>query len=236
MSGREVEGATTPDDSGLDARDGRKRTSNGAGVRVTARRLARLARLDLDVLDEVRDQPEGLPASIAVLVGGLATLGAGGWAWWLFSGLGDARGVLLRSVVLGTAFGVALWLAWMLVAYAVLQHVAEAPRVDSMLRTAGFASASLVLGALMIVPPIAFAAGVLALAAWVQLTQEALQRATGASGSAVLLANLAGFAVWAAGMSILATADNQLAPGPFLAESIWEAVTGFDAARAIVGG
>jgi len=202
----------------------------------TARRLARLARLDLDVLDEVRDDPDSLAPSMLVLAGGLATLAAGGWLWWLLSGLGDARGVLLRSVLLGTAFGVALWLAWMLVAFAVLQRLAGAPRVDSMIRTAGFAACPLALGALMVVPPIAFAAGLLALAAWVQVTQVALERASGAPKQAVLLANLAGFAVWVAGMSILATADNQLAPGPFLAESIWEAVSGFDAARALVGG
>ncbi|MEZ4501390.1 MAG: hypothetical protein R3C39_02065 [Dehalococcoidia bacterium] len=201
-----------------------------------AARLARLARLDLEVFDDVRDDPSALIPSIVVLVGGLATLGAGGWLWWLLSGLGDARGVLFRSVVLGTAFGVALWLAWLLVAFTVLQRVAEAPRVDSMLRTAGFAGGGLGLGVLMVVPPVAFGAGLLALAAWVQLTQVALERATGASRQAVLLANLAGFAVWVAGMSILATADNQLAPGPFLAESIWEAVSGFDAARAVIGG
>ena len=42
----------------------------------------------------------------------------------------------------------------------------------------------------------------------------------------MLVANLAGFGAWAVIMSLLATATNQTAPGPFLAESIWEAVTG----------
>lgn len=214
--------------------NGPEGATSRAGGRATAARLARLARLDLDVLDEVRDDPSALAPSLAVLVGGLATLGAGGWLWWLLSGLGDTRGVLLRSVVLGTAFGAALWLAWMLVAFAVLRRVAEAPPVDAMLRAAAFAGAALALGALMAVPPVAFGAGLLALAAWVQLTQVALERATGAPRQAVLLANLAGFAVWVAGMSILATADGQLAPGPFLAESIWEAVSGFDAARGLI--
>ena len=56
-------------------------------------------------------------------------------------------------------------------------------------------------------------------------THAALRRATGVEGRSLVLANTAGFGLWAIVMSLLATSSNQIAPGPFLAESIWEAVT-----------
>ena len=40
-----------------------------------------------------------------------------------------------------------------------------------------------------------------------------------------LRAAAAGFAIWLGAISLLATASDPLAPGPFLAESIWEATS-----------
>ena len=84
---------------------------------------------------------------------------------------------------------------------------------------------ALVIGLLMVITPIAFGIGVLALVAWAGATQVALERTVGRGGSDVLVANLAGFGAWLIVMSLLATGTNQIAPGPFLAESIWDAVT-----------
>jgi hypothetical protein len=88
----------------------------------------------------------------------------------------------------------------------------------------------------MAVPLVSFGVGLLALAAWVTLTQAAMERATGAPSGPVLAANLAGFAIWVGVMSILSTAQQQLAPGPFLAESLWDAIAAFDAAQAVIAG
>ena len=193
----------------------------------TFTRLRRLFALDLRVLDEVRLDPTATLPAILVAVASIATLGLGGWLWWVMSGLGDKWAVLVKSVVLGTAFATAAWVVWLIVATLVLNRLAKiALDVGGLLRAAGFACAPLVLALLMAARPIAFGIGMTAIAAWVVTTHLAVQRSAGRAGSEVLVANLAGFGAWAVIMSLLATATNQTAPGPFLAESIWEAVTG----------
>ena len=192
----------------------------------TFHRLRRLLMLDLRVLDEVRlDVTATLPA-VLVAIASIAMLGLGGWLWWIASGLDDHRSVFLTSVVLGTGFATVGWVVWLIVAYAVLNRFAPTPiDVAALLRAAGFACTPLVLALLMAARPVAFGIGIAAIAAWVATTQIALQRASGRSASEVLVANTAGFGVWAVVMSLLATATNHTVPGPFLAEAIWEGVT-----------
>ena len=150
----------------------------------------------------------------------------GGWLWWLRSDLGEAQTVLLKSVALGTLFSIVLWLVWLLVAFGLLQRLAgRTPAIEELLRAAGLVTAPLALGLLMALPAISFAAGLFALGAWALTTQLAIERCAPGSGGAALAANLAGFAIWLGAMSLLATASDPLAPGPFLAESIWEATS-----------
>ena len=193
----------------------------------TITRLRRMLAFDLDVFDEVRRDPQATSVSIAVAAGSMLLLALGGWLWWVRSDLGDAGAVFLKSVLIGTLFSLALWLVWLLAAYAVLQRVAKVTvPVEELLRSAGLATLPLALGLLMVVPVISFAVGLFAIAAWVLATQIAIDRCAPAGGGAGLLANLAGFAIWAGAMSLLATAGDPLAPGHFLADSIWKAAAG----------
>lgn len=196
-------------------------------IAATFGRLRRLARLDLHVLDELRfDQSATVPA-LAVAAVSLLMLGLGGWLWWITSGLLDQGAVFLKTVLLGTAFGMAGWLVWLLVIYTVLRRISNVTvQVEQLIRTAGFAATPLVLGLLMVIPSISFGVGLLALAAWVVTTHVAVERTVGRGGGDVLAANLAGFGAWVIMMSLVSTGTNQLGPGPFLAESIWDAVTG----------
>lgn len=203
----------------------------------TIRRVRRLLRLDLNALDEAAADTHATVPSVLVAIFSMALLGLGGWLWWLRCGLGDARGVLLSSAVFGTVFSLALWLAWLLIAYTLVARATpKPPRIDALARACGLATVPLALGLLMAVPVISFAVGVFAIVAWFALTQLAIERATKAPTATALLANLAGFAVWVGVMSVLSSAQQQLAPGPFLAESVWEAITAFDAAQAVIGG
>ena len=203
----------------------------------TLSRLSRLARLDLRIFDEVRDDPNATIPALVVAVASVLLLGLGGWLWWLLSGLGDTGSVFLKSVVLGCAFALGLWLVWLLVAYAVLQRVtAVTVPADRLLRCAGFAATPAALGVFMVIPAVSFGVGLLAIGAWLLLTQVAIERTSGIGGATAMLANAAGFAVWALGMSLLSTGSNQFGVGPFLAESIWEALTGFDAGRDFITG
>lgn len=197
--------------------------------------LARLRRLllhlDLSVFDEARLDAGATIGSLAVAGASIVLFALGGWLWSIMSGLGETWQVFFKSVVLGGVFAFGMWLVWLLVVFGLLQRLTgRAPQVEPLLRTAGLAAAPAALGLLMVLQPIAFGLGLLALAAWVAMTQVAVERATGAPQGVAMVANLAGFGAWAAVMSLLTTSQNPFAPGPFLAESIWETVT---AARSI---
>jgi hypothetical protein len=193
----------------------------------TLGRLRRLATLDLDVFDELRFDPSATLPSLVVAAVGLLALGLGGWLWWITSGLGDTGAVFVKTVILGTAFGLGAWLLWLLVIYAVLRRISNLTmQVEQLIRGAGFAAAPLVIALGMVIPSISFGVGLLALVAWAGATHVAVERTVGRGGGDVLAANLAGFGAWVILMSLLATGTNQIGPGPFLAESIWDAVTG----------
>lgn len=192
----------------------------------TIRRLQRLVRLDLRVLDELRSDPGATVPAIVCAVVGMLGLGLGGWFWWLISGLGDAGPVFIKTVILGSAFGLAAWLVWLIVAYLALRRLSQVTLpIDQLLRLGGVATAPLILGLAMAIPAISFGVGLVALAAWVTAMQIAVERTVGRGGGDVWVANLAGFGAWLVIMSLLASGANQLGPGPFLAESLWDAVT-----------
>ncbi len=192
----------------------------------TFERLQRVAQLDPSVFDDVRDDSRATAPAIAVAATSMLLMGVGGWLWWWTSGLDALDSVFVKTVVLGTLFSLALWLSWLLVVFLLLQRLEHVTvEIEPMLRAAGFACAPLALGLLMVIPGISFGVGIMALGAWAVTTHAALRRATGVDGRSLVLANTAGFGLWAIVMSLLATSSNQIAPGPFLAESIWEAVT-----------
>ena len=208
-----------------------------AALTLTLARLRRLARLDLGVLDEVRYDDDATVWALVVAAGSMALLGVGGWLWWVFSGFGTPGAVFLKSVLFGTLVSLLMWLVWLLVVYRLLRLLAGVTvPVEQMVRAAGFATAPLAVGVFMALPAISFGVGLLALGGWLLATQAAIERATGVRGGAVMVANLAGFASWVALMSLLTTASNQLGPGPFLAESIWDMIAGYEVGRGLLGG
>jgi hypothetical protein len=173
----------------------------------------------------VRRDAAATRAGVLVALAALAAHALGGWLWWLVSDFGGARDAFLKSVLFGTLASFALWLGWLLVVYVLLQRATRTPlRVEELLRTAGFATLPLALGLLMVVPRIAFGAGLLALALWFVAMQGAVERVAGIRGGAALQANAAGFAVWAGVLALLASADDPLAPGVFVAVHLWNAV------------
>ena len=193
----------------------------------TLGRLRRLVMLDDSVYDELRRDNSATIPAVAVTAIGLLAFGLGGWLWWFLSDLGDTGSVFLKTVILGTIFGFVAWLGWMLVVYAALRRLAGLTlQVEQLLRTAGFASGVLVLGLAMVLIPLGFGIGLVVLIAWFGGTQIAIERTVGRGGSDVLVANLAGFAAWLLVMSLISTGTNQIGPGPFLADAVWDAVTG----------
>ena len=182
-------------------------------------RLWRLARFDLDVLDELRRDSGATAPALVVAICSMLLYGVGGWLWWVRDDFSQAGDLFFKSVVVGTLFALVLWLVWLLVVYLVLLQVSRVMTpVDQLLRAAGFAAAPLALGLFMVVPGVSLGVGVLALGGWLLFTQSAVERCAPRAGGAATLANLVGFGVWLVVMSLLALGEEPYVPGSFLVE------------------
>jgi len=186
-------------------------------------RLQRLVLLDTGVFDEVRhDHAATLPALFVVAVSTVLAA-IGGWLWWLTQGFSDGRQVLFESVLLGSLFSVALWIVWLLVAYVLLtQLFRQDAEWQQMVRTMGMASLPLSLSLGLVIPGVSFGVGLASIALFFGLTTIAIQSTTTAGPAHVLVANLAGFAIWAIVLGLLVTSESYLAPGIFLVDSSTE--------------
>lgn len=193
---------------------------------ILADRLLRLVQLDTSVFDEVRQDPAATVPSVLVVVVSTLLAALGGWLWWSFQGF--PGGVFVDSVILGTIFSVALWIVWLLVAWVILtQLFREDADWQEMLRTMGMAAAPLALSILMFIPGVSFGVGLVSVALFFGLTTIAIQAATpNTSPARVLIANMAGFAVWAVVLGLLVNSTDFFAPGIFLFDATSE---GFNA-------
>ncbi|MCH8064330.1 MAG: hypothetical protein IIC90_00690 [Chloroflexi bacterium] len=186
-------------------------------------RLRRLLLLDTSVFDEVRHDPAATLPAVFVVTVSTALAGLGGWLWWLTQDFPDSGQVLFESVVLGSVFSVALWIVWLFVAYVILTQIfREDADWQQMLRTMGMAAAPLSLSLAMFIPGISFGVGLASVALFFGLTTIAIQSTTAAGPAHVLIANLAGFAIWAIVLGLLVTSESYLAPGIFLIDSASE--------------
>jgi len=181
-------------------------------------RIQRLARLDTTVFDEVRYAASETIPALAVVIGSTLLSAIGVWLWLTleFDGL-DAGQVILKLVVLGTAVTVGAWALWALVTQVVLLNVfgVQADRM-SLIRCMGYAAAPAGGMLLMLFPTIGLGIGIAATVAWFTLTNYAIQAAAPAARpNQVVLANIAGFLVFALLMALLADA-TAWSPGLFI--------------------
>jgi hypothetical protein len=192
-------------------------------------RLVRLARLDTTVFDEVRLDASATVPSVIVAVVATFLAGFGGWLWWVMSSSIDTGSgqVLIKSAILGSVFAIAMWVVWVLLVYVILTQVFRAQAdVQQLVRTMGMAAAPLGLTILMFIPGISFGIALASVALFYSQSTMAAQVATNATPAKVLVASIAGFAVWAIVLTVL-TGDvsvsrggdisiNTYAPGIFI--------------------
>ena len=187
-------------------------------VRMIGSRLRRLSRLDASVFREVRDDPTQTLAATLVVFGAVLLSALGGWLWLIAEAEGLSTGrILVREVVLGTIFGLAVWALWVIGAHVMLQSVfgRTAPGTR-LLRTMGYAAFPVAASLLMVVPALGFAVGLLTVMAWFAASNAAIEEAAPeATRKEVLVANLAGFSLFVVVMSVLADAAG-VAPGFFV--------------------
>jgi len=190
---------------------------------ILADRLQRLARLDTSVFDEVRQDPAATIPAVLVLAIATFLSGVGGWLWWIVQDYSNSGDVLIESVIMGSLFSIALWIVWLLVAWVILtQLFREDADWHQMLRTMGMAAAPLGLSVGLFIPGIDFGVGLASIALFFGVTTIAIQATTTAGPAHVLVANLAGFTIWAVVLTLLATSESYLAPGVFLFDTVSE--------------
>jgi len=175
-------------------------------------RLMRLIKFDTSVFDEVRDDTRELAP--AMVVAGIAALVAGLGTALHFTILWDdvyrPDSVWLNMFILGGIFMAALYAVWVLIAYVVLVQVSKASvDLQSMFRTMGYAAWPLALNLLMLIPILwpVFALGSLILLFVMAI--YAVQSVTNADSTQVVIANLAGMAVFVLVLSIISFSSDE---------------------------
>ncbi len=187
-------------------------------LRLIMQRVRRMTRLDPTVFAEVRDDASQTLGATLVVLSALLLAGLGGWLWLIVEvdGLSTGR-ILLREVLLGLVSGLALWALWVLSTHLVLQFV-FGRRVSGpqLVRTMGYAAFPAAGAALMVVPALGFAVGMLTVLAWFVSSNAAIEvAAPSAARREVFVANAAGFGLFIVLMSVLADAAG-VAPGFFV--------------------
>lgn len=184
--------------------------------------LRRLIDFDTRVFDEVRSNPNATIPGVIVVAVSTFISGIGGWLWWVLRDFGESSQIFVHSAVIGSVLALVLWgLVWLGIVYVMLTQIFGARAYgEQLLRVMGLASAPLALMGFMFLPGISMAVGMVSLALTFTLTNAAIQSATNASPSRVLLANLTGFFVWSAALTLFASVSisslEPHAPGVFL--------------------
>jgi hypothetical protein len=183
--------------------------------------IRRLLNLDTRVFDEVGNNPNATIPGVVIVVVSTLLAGLGGWLWWMLRDFGGNGDILKHSLIIGSFFAIVLWGAWLCIVYVMLTQVfRERAYLEQLLRVMGLASTPLALMLLMFIPGISLAIGLTSLALTFALTGIAIQRVTTADPARVLVSNAAGFFVWAAVLTLLASSNGSSvqphAPGVFL--------------------
>lgn len=202
---------------------GSARSGGGApsGYQVLAGWLARVARFDFTVFDEVRQERTATASAVLVVIGASLFAGIGSWLWALqqdFPGL-DAPGVFVKSVIGGTVVQAGVFFVWVYLTHLVLVRAFGAQVLfQELVRVMGLAFAPVMLSVLVAIAPLAIPFGVLSLSMAFLFAHIAVQQTSGVTTREAAIANLAGFATFLVFMGAFANVAEAgyfggLAPG-----------------------
>lgn len=167
--------------------------------------LGRLIRLDVTIFDEIRSEPSATPSAIVIVFGASVMAGIGSWLWAVQWRGVEATDVFIKSLLVGSVLQTLAWFIWVYLVFQVLAR-AYGARVDfsELIRTMGFAFAPVGISILIAVVGFTIPFGVFAMTCAVLLTYFATESASSAEPRQILVANFAGFAVFAIVMGVLA--------------------------------
>jgi hypothetical protein len=174
----------------------------------------RVLRLDLSVFDEIRSDPSATPGAIVVVAAASLMAGFGSWLWAVQWRGVEASEVFVKSLVVGSVLQTLAWFIWVYLVYQLLARGYNA-RVDfyELIRTMGFAFVPVGMSILVSITFFAVPFGVISLTGAVLLTHLAIQASSSAEARQVLVANVAGFTVFAVVMGILANISKVTSVG-----------------------
>jgi hypothetical protein len=176
---------------------------------------------------ELRDSPALTPA--ALLVATIAIL-LGGFGAYLWAVVADVQTIpdispgkgdfLVDAFILGSIMVALLWLGGVVAAYVVLTQVyRETVAGDALLRIAAVGAAPFALGLLVCIPGIGYGIGLMSIALMFFVTVFGVRAAYPAIDPLrVVVALLAGFAVWTMVLPLLSDTGNPFTPGAFVFE------------------
>ena len=188
--------------------------------------LRRLAYLDTRVFEDVRTNPTATIPSFLIMCFAMLLAGIGGYIWWVLQDFGSDSDILVHSALIGALAAIVLWGVWLGVVYFLLSQVfRQRVYLEQLLRVMGLATAPMALMGLMFIPVLSFAIGLAALALVFGVTCVAISYVCAANPAQILVANLAGFFVWAIALTVLASGSgvdnrNPHAPGIFLYQAV----------------
>jgi len=182
-------------------------------------RIRRALLLDVSVFEEARDDRLFTPFAIAI-AGGVALLAGFGAFLWSWIILSETEDFFLEATILGTIFLLLLWLVGMIATYFVLsQMYRETVVLDAVIRVMCLGIVPFALSFFVWIPGLGFGLAMIAIATTFFYTNYGVRAAyPGIDPMRVMMACLAGMAVWAMILPLLTSSDNQFAPGPFVYE------------------
>jgi hypothetical protein len=173
-------------------------------------RVTRLARLDTTVFDEVRDDANEIIPSLIVAALSALLAGLGAFLFWQLSDV-EFENMFLNTVILGTVFMAAMYAVAVLVVYVVMAQMFRV-QVDlySLFRTMGYAALPLALSVLMFIPVIYPLFSLAPLGLLLVFMIYAVQSASNADSTQVVLASFIGFAVFCGILGLIAVSTGDL--------------------------
>ena len=178
---------------------------------VIVNRIIRLAKLDTTVFDEVRDDakeliPALIVAAIACLLAGLGVL-----LWWnVVPDIGGTPdGLVVNTLILGTIFMAAMYGVAALIIYVVMVQMYKVTvDLQALLRTMGYAAFPLALCILQFIPILWPVFALVPLALLFVMMIYAVQSATAAESTQVVMATTIGFTVMVLVLGVISTSGS----------------------------
>lgn len=169
--------------------------------------LARLARLDFTVFEDIRREQTATAGAVMIVLGASVLAGVGSWIWAVqedFPGLGTGS-VFVKTLVLGSIVQVAVWFIWVYLAYVIsARGFGASVTFQELIRTMGLAFSPVALSIFVAIAPLAVPFGVISLGITFLFTNIAIEQSSGLDTRESTIANLGGFAVFLIFMGVAA--------------------------------